>query len=82
MGFLLDHISVMMLIVVSLVGMLIQIYSIGYMHGDIRFSRFFAYLSLFTAAMLNLVISDNLLTFYISWELVGLCSYLLIGFWF
>lgn len=82
MGFAVDQLTAMMLIVVTLVAMLVQIYSTGYMHGDERYPRFFAYLSFFSAAMLSLVISDNLLLFYISWELVGLASYLLIGFWF
>ena len=81
-GVLIDPLSAMMLFVVTVVGTLIIIYSVGYMHEDPRFSRFFAYLSLFMAAMLNLVIANNLLMLYISWELVGLCSYLLIGFWF
>ncbi len=82
MGFMVDQLTAMMLVVVTLVAMLVQIYSIGYMHGDPRFPRFFAYLSLFSAAMLGLVIADNLLLFFICWELVGLTSYLLIGFWF
>ncbi|HEY3298874.1 MAG TPA: NADH-quinone oxidoreductase subunit L, partial [Armatimonadota bacterium] len=82
MGFAVDQLTAMMLIVVTLVASLVQIYSTGYMHGDERYPRFFAYLSLFSAAMLALVIADNLLLFYISWELVGLSSYLLIGFWF
>ncbi|MBI5701043.1 NADH-quinone oxidoreductase subunit L [Candidatus Saganbacteria bacterium] len=77
-----DLITAWMLLLVSGVGFLIQIYSIGYMKGDPRFSRFFAYLSLFCAAMLGLVLSNNLLLMYICWELVGLCSYFLIGFWF
>lgn len=82
MGFLVDPLTAMMLIVVTVVASLVQIYSIGYMHGDPRFPRYFAYLSLFSAAMLSLVIADNLLLFFISWEMVGLASYLLIGFWF
>jgi NADH-quinone oxidoreductase subunit L len=82
MGFTVDQLTAMMLIVVTTVAMLVQIYSIGYMHGDERYPRYYAYLSLFSAAMLSLVISDNLLLFYMSWELVGLASYLLIGFWF
>ena len=82
MGFAVDQLTAMMLIVVTTVAMLVQIYSIGYMHGDPRYPRFFAYLSLFSAAMLSLVIADNLLLFFVSWELVGLTSYLLIGFWF
>ena len=82
MGFVVDPLTAMMLVVVTVVALLVQIYSIGYMHGDSRYPRFFAYLSLFTAAMLSLVIADNLLLFFVSWELVGLTSYLLIGFWF
>jgi len=82
MGFAVDQLTAMMLVVVTTVAMLVQIYSTGYMHGDERYPRFFAYLSLFSAAMLSLVIADNLLLFFISWELVGLASYLLIGFWF
>ncbi len=82
MGFYLDSVTVIMLIVVTLVSALVHIFSIGYMHGDPRYPRFFAYLSLFSFSMLFLVVSDNLLGIYIGWELVGLCSYLLIGFWF
>ena len=81
-GFYLDSVTVIMLIVVTLVSSLVHIFSIGYMHGDPRYPRFFAYLSLFSFSMLFLVVSDNLLGIYIGWELVGLCSYLLIGFWF
>lgn len=82
MGFAVDSLTVMMLFVVTIVSMMVQIFSIGYMHGDERYPRFFAFLSLFTAAMLSLVIANTLLLMYISWELVGLTSYLLIGFWF
>lgn len=81
-SFRVDLISAWMLLLVSGVGTLIQIYSVGYMHGDQRFSRFFAYLSLFCGSMLGLVLSNNLVLLYIFWELVGLCSYFLIGFWF
>lgn len=81
-GFQVDPTSAMMLFVVTLVALLVNIYSLGYMHGDPGFSRFYAYLALFAASMLNLVISPNLLQMFASWELVGLCSYLLIGFWF
>lgn len=81
-GVMVDPLSCIMLLVVTTVGTLIQIYSIGYMHDDPRFSRFFAYLSLFTASMLGLVLADNLLMLFIFWEGVGLCSYLLIAFWF
>lgn len=82
MGYLIDPMSATLLFVVTFVGTLIQIYSVGYMHGDPRFSRFFAYVSLFMFAMLTLVISDNYILFFIAWEIMGLCSYLLIGFWF
>ncbi|MDP3921605.1 MAG: NADH-quinone oxidoreductase subunit L [Candidatus Omnitrophota bacterium] len=82
MGYLLDPLSATILFMVTLVGTLIQIYSMGYMHDDPRFSRFFAYVSLFMFAMLTLVISNNYMLFFMSWEIMGLCSYLLIGFWF
>ncbi len=81
MGFQIDPTSAMMLFVVTLVAALVQIYSIGYMHGDKGFSVFYAYLSLFAMSMLGLVIAPNLLQMFVFWELVGLCSYLLIGFW-
>jgi NADH-quinone oxidoreductase subunit L len=81
-GFSIDALSVVMLLVVTIVASLVQIYSIGYMHGDPRYPRYFAFHSLFAAAMLSLVIANNLLLMFISWELVGLTSYLLIGFWF
>jgi NADH-quinone oxidoreductase subunit L len=77
-----DQLTAVMLLVVSGVGFLIHIYSVGYMHGDRRYSRFFAYLNLFLASMLILVLGSNLLTLFLGWELVGLSSYLLIGFWF
>ena len=81
-GFLLDPISLLMLVIVATISWLVQIYSIGYMEGDPGFGRFYADLSLFALAMLSLVISSGLLQLYISWELVGLASYLLIGFWY
>jgi NADH-quinone oxidoreductase subunit L len=77
-----DPLSVTMILVVTAVGSLIHVYSIGYMHGDPRFGRFFAYLNLFCSFMLTLVLAENLLVLYLGWEGVGLCSYLLIGFWF
>ncbi|HEU5366861.1 MAG TPA: NADH-quinone oxidoreductase subunit L [Ktedonobacterales bacterium] len=77
-----DSLTALMLVVVTTVSMLVQIYSQGYMQGDPGFSRFFAWLSLFTVSMLILVLADNFLVIYIGWELVGLCSYLLIGFWY
>ena len=79
---LVDQLSTIMVLVVTGVGSLIHIYSISYMDGDPRYSRFFAYLNLFAASMLLLVLADNLLLMYVGWEGVGLCSYLLIGFWF
>ncbi|MFQ6675843.1 MAG: NADH-quinone oxidoreductase subunit L [Fidelibacterota bacterium] len=81
-GVLIDTITVVMLLVVAVVSSLCHIYSIGYMAGDPRYARYFAYLSLFTFSMNGIVLSDNLFTIYIFWELVGLSSYLLIGFWF
>ena len=82
MGVLIDPITTMMLFVVTLVSLLVQIYSVGYMHGDNGFGRFFAYLSLFAASMLGLVIAVNFVQMFVFWELVGLCSYLLIGYYF
>ena len=82
MGMLADGLSTMMLVVVSIVSFVVHLYSIGYMHGDSRFSLFFTFLQLFSASMLGLVLANNYLQMYIFWELVGLCSYLLIGFWY
>jgi len=79
---LIDQLTVVMLLVVTGVGLLVHLYSVGYMLGDTRFARFFAYLNLFLASMLVLVLGSNLLTLFLGWELVGLSSYLLIGFWF
>ena len=79
---LLDPLSAVMLLLVTWVGLLIHIYSLGYMHGDELYHRFFAYLNLFVASMLILVTGSSLLTMFVGWELVGLCSFLLIGFWF
>ncbi|MGH7442332.1 MAG: proton-conducting transporter membrane subunit, partial [bacterium] len=81
MGALLDPLSAMMLLVVTLVSFLVHLYSLGYMHEDPGLPRFFLYLGLFTFSMLGLVLSPNLFQMYIFWELVGLCSYLLIGFY-
>lgn len=81
-GFLVDPLSVTMILFVTGIATLIHIYSIGYMHGDPRFSRFFAYLNLFAASMLILVLGGNFLMTFMGWEGVGLCSYLLISFWF
>ncbi len=77
-----DSLTALMLVVVTTVSMLVQFYSQGYMQGDPGYSRFFAWLSLFTVSMLILVLADNFLVIYIGWELVGLSSYLLIGFWY
>ncbi len=81
-GILVDNLTIAMLLVVTLVSSLVHLYSIGYMHGEERYHRFFAYLGLFTFSMLGLVITSNLLFLFIFWELVGLCSYFLIGFYF
>lgn len=82
MGILIDPLSALMLFIVTFVAMLVILYSMGYMKGDQGFSRYFAYLSLFTFSMLGLVIANNFFQMFVFWELVGLCSYLLIGFWF
>ena len=76
-----DQLSIVMMLVVTGVGFLIHVYAIGYMHGDPGFWRFFAYMNLFIFMMLNLVLADNFLLMFLGWEGVGLCSYLLIGFW-
>jgi NADH-quinone oxidoreductase subunit L len=81
-AFRLDGISAVMVLVVTGIGFLIHVYSVGYMHGDPGFARFFTYLNLFVTAMLILVLADNLLLLFVGWEGVGLCSYLLIGFWY
>lgn len=78
----LDALSVTMMLVVTGVGTLIHVYAVGYMHSDPRFQRFFIYFNLFVASMLVLVMANNYLMMFAGWELVGLCSYLLIGFWF
>ena len=80
-GFMFDGLSRIMLLFVTGLGTLITMYSIGYMHGDRGFARFFAYINLFLFSMIVLVLSDNLLLTFLGWEGVGLCSYLLIGFW-
>lgn len=82
LGFLIDPLTVTMLLVVTGIGFLIHLYSIGYMHDDEGFTRFFTYLNLFIFFMLLLVMGNNYLVMFIGWEGVGLCSYLLIGFWF
>ncbi|HAP35762.1 MAG TPA: NADH-quinone oxidoreductase subunit L [Bacteroidetes bacterium] len=81
-AFQIDQLSILMTLIVTGVGSLIHLYSIGYMHGDIGFWRFFTYMNLFIFAMLSLVLADNYLLMFLGWEGVGLCSYLLIGFWY
>ena len=81
-GFLIDKLSVTMMVVVSFVSWMIHIYTIGYMHDDPGYQRFFSYMSLFTFSMLMLVMANNFLQLFFGWEAVGLVSYLLIGFWF
>ena len=81
-GFLIDHLTVMMMVVVTAVSLMVHIYTIGYMHDDPGYQRFFSYISLFTFSMLMLVMSNNLLQLFFGWEAVGLVSYLLIGFWY
>jgi NADH-quinone oxidoreductase subunit L len=80
-GWVLDPLAAAMLVMITLVGLCIFVFSIGYMAGDNNFTRFFAYLSFFSAAMLGVVIANSLLLLFVCWELVGLASYLLIGFW-
>ena len=82
LGITMDPLTAVMVVVVSGVSLAVQIYSQGYMHGDSSYSRYFAFMSLFTASMLGLVISRNIIQLYVFWELVGLSSYLLIGFWY
>ena len=82
MGITLDPISVMMLVVVSFVSLMVHVFSLGYMKGEERFSTYYSFLSLFTCSMLGLVLASNIFQIYIFWELVGVSSYLLIGFYF
>lgn len=81
-GYEITNLNALMLVVVTVVSLLVNLYSAGYMHDDERISVFFSYISLFTFSMLGLVISPNLLQLYIFWELVGVCSFLLVGFWY
>lgn len=81
-SFLVDPLSLVMILVVTGVGFIIHVYSIGYMHGDSSYAKFFSFMNLFIFAMLNLVLADNFLLVFLGWEGVGLCSYLLIGFWY
>ena len=82
LGFMIDPISAMMLIVISTVSLMVHIYSFGYMHGEKGFQRYYAFLSLFTMSMLGLVVATNIFQMYLFWELVGVSSYLLIGFYY
>ena len=82
MGYTIDHLTALMLVIVTTVAFLVMVYTDGYMAHDPGYVRFYAYLSLFSSSMLGLVVSPNLLEIYIFWELVGMCSYLLIGFWY
>ncbi|MCE2462462.1 MAG: NADH-quinone oxidoreductase subunit L [Dehalococcoidia bacterium] len=81
-GIIIDPLTVVMLGLVTLVALMVQVYSLGYMHGESRFGWYFAVHALFVASMLALVLADNFLLLYVVWELVGVCSYLLIGFWY
>ncbi|HYW17888.1 MAG TPA: NAD(P)H-quinone oxidoreductase subunit 5 [Nodularia sp. (in: cyanobacteria)] len=82
MGYTIDHLTAVMLVIVTTVALLVMVYTDGYMAHDPGYVRFYAYLSLFGSSMLGLVISPNLVQIYIFWELVGMCSYLLVGFWY
>ena len=82
LGIMLDNLAVVMMLVVYIVSALVHLFSIGYMHGDVRYGRYFAYLGVFTFSMLGIVLTNNFFMMYVSWELVGLSSYLLIGHWF
>lgn len=82
LGVMVDPLTAVMVVVVSLCSLMVQVYSQGYMHGDSGYVRYYAAMSLFTGSMLGLVLADNLIQLFCFWELVGLCSYLLIGFWF
>ncbi|HWU70654.1 MAG TPA: proton-conducting transporter membrane subunit, partial [Pseudoxanthomonas sp.] len=81
-GFMVDKLTAMMMVVVTFVSLLVHVYTIGYMADDDGYQRFFSYISLFTFSMLMLVMSNNFLQLFFGWEAVGLVSYLLIGFWF
>ena len=81
-SYLIDPLSISLVLVVTGIGSLIHLYSIGYMHGDPGFGKFFSFLNLFIFAMLNLILADNFLLVFLGWEGVGLCSYFLIGFWY
>src|SRR6476620_1487014 len=82
MGIILDPISVMMILIVSFVSLMVHIFSLGYMKGEERFATYYAFLSLFTFSMLGLVLSSNIFQIYMFWELLGVSSFLLIGYYF
>jgi len=82
LGFAIDNLAAIMLVVVTLISTLVHIFSVGYMQGDVRYSRYFAFLGIFSFSMLLIVLSNNLFLLYVGWELVGLSSYLLIGHWY
>jgi NAD(P)H-quinone oxidoreductase subunit 5 len=82
MGYTIDHLTALMLVIVTTVAFLVMVYTDGYMAHDPGYVRFYAYLSLFSSSMLGLVVSPNLVQIYVFWELVGMCSYLLVGFWY
>src|SRR5512141_185645 len=82
MGYTIDHLTAVMLVIVTTVAFFVMVYTDGYMAHDPGYVRFYAYLSLFGSSMLGLVVSPNLVQIYIFWELVGMCSYLLVGFWY
>ena len=81
LGQLVDGLTAVMLVVVTAVSLCVHVYSVGYMHGDQRYTWFFVVLSLFTGAMLNVVVANNLFQLLVGWEVMGVCSYLLIGHW-
>jgi NADH-quinone oxidoreductase subunit L len=81
-GFLVDQLSALMMCVVTFVSLCVHVYTIGYMHDDPGYQRFFSYISLFTFSMLMLVMSNNFMQLFFGWEAVGVVSYLLIGFWY
>src|SRR5688572_13061695 len=81
-GFLIDRLTALMMVVVTFVSLMVHVYTIGYMHDDPGYQRFFCYISLFTFAMLMLVMANNFVQLFFGWEAVGLVSYLLIGFWY
>jgi NADH-quinone oxidoreductase subunit L len=82
LGIMIDNMTAIMLVVVTIVSALVHLFSVEYMHGDVRYGRYFSYLGIFTFSMLGIVVTDNLWMMYVFWELVGLSSYLLIGHWF